>query len=143
MPLLARRNLFRDEVWLKASMMARTHPVCDRHPNLQMIPCSFERPTGKVIGHICPVPTCGRHRDLSGYFDMIDPRKPQSLLRVILSQRESWGFQLLANVDLTLLAQAVLGECARRAAVEGDPVAFVHKGLVVRWMTELDSTLKH
>jgi hypothetical protein len=39
MPLLARRNLFRDEVRLNTCTMARTHPVCDRHTNLQMIPC--------------------------------------------------------------------------------------------------------
>jgi hypothetical protein len=144
MPLLARRNLFHDEVRLKVPMVAGTHPVCDRHTNLQMIPCSFERPTGRVLGHICPVPSCGRHHDDGGYFDMVDPRKPQSLLRVILSQRESWGLQLLANVELALLAQTVLTECARRrAAGDGDPAAFVHKDFVVSWMTELGSTLKH
>ena len=122
-------------------MIARTHPVCDRHTNLQMIPCLFEKRTRRTLGHICPVPSCGRHHDDGGYFDMVDPRKPQSLLRVILSQRKP-DLQLLANVELTLLAQSVLAECARRAAHADDPASFVHKGFVVRWMTELNSTLK-
>jgi len=143
MALLARRNLFRDEVRLNTCTMARTHPVCDRHTNLQMIPCAFDRPTARVLEHVCPVPGCGRHRDDRGYFELVDPRKPQSLLRVILSQREPWDLQLLANVELALLAQTVLRECARRAAGEGDPAAFVHKDFVVSWMTELGSTLKH
>jgi hypothetical protein len=53
-----------------------THPVCDKHKSLQMIPCVVERPTGWVSGHVCPVPGCGRHRDEDGYFDIAEPRVP-------------------------------------------------------------------
>jgi len=49
-----------------------TPPPCDRHKNLQMVPCAFERPTGMVLGHICPVPSCGRYHDNEGYFDVVD-----------------------------------------------------------------------
>jgi len=50
-------------------MRARSRPACDRHGNLQMIPCSLDRPTGTVSGHICPVPSCGRCHDGRRYFD--------------------------------------------------------------------------
>ena len=48
--------------------MARP-PVCDRHPNLQMIACSFQRAAGSASSYMCPVPGCGRHRDERGYFE--------------------------------------------------------------------------
>jgi hypothetical protein len=35
-----------------------THPSCDRHKNLQMIPFSLDDASGKISGYICPVPTC-------------------------------------------------------------------------------------
>ena len=47
-----------------------SHPACDRHPNLQMIPRSLTRPAGSTNGYMCPVPGCGRHRDEQGYFDV-------------------------------------------------------------------------
>jgi hypothetical protein len=40
-----------------------SRPVCDRHPNLQMIRCS-------TSGYECPVPGCDRHCDDNGYFDI-------------------------------------------------------------------------
>jgi hypothetical protein len=49
-----------------------TPPSCNRHKNLQMVPFSFEDPTGKVTGHICPVPGCGRLHDKEGYFDVVE-----------------------------------------------------------------------
>jgi hypothetical protein len=50
---------------LKDSMKL-THPNCDRHPNLQMVPCRLKRNQTVVSGHICPVPGCGRcHSDQS------------------------------------------------------------------------------
>jgi len=52
----------------------RTHPGCDRHPNLQMIPCSLKRTNGQSLGYVCPVPGCGRHRDDEGYFDVVGTR---------------------------------------------------------------------
>jgi hypothetical protein len=50
-------------------MRARSRPACDRHGNLQMIPCSLEKPAGTVSGHICPVPSCGRRHDGRRYYD--------------------------------------------------------------------------
>lgn len=47
-----------------------TPPVCNRHPNLQMIPCSLTRAAGSSNGYRCPVPGCGRHCDEQGYFDV-------------------------------------------------------------------------
>jgi hypothetical protein len=47
-----------------------TPPVCDRHPNLQMITCSLTRAAESTNGYICPVPECGRHCDEQGYFDV-------------------------------------------------------------------------
>ena len=41
--------------------MIRTHPHCDRHPNLLMVPCWVKRAKGVVHGHVCPVPGCGRY----------------------------------------------------------------------------------
>jgi len=49
--------------------MVRSRPVCDRHTNLQMIPCTFQTPTGKASGYVCAVPGCGRHHVDAGYFD--------------------------------------------------------------------------
>jgi len=37
-----------------------------------MVPFSFVDPTGKVTGHICPVPGCGRLHDKQGYFDVVE-----------------------------------------------------------------------
>jgi hypothetical protein len=51
-------------------------PVCDRHTNLQMIPCSLKTTTAQAHGHayVCPVPGCGRHHDDRGYFDAVETR---------------------------------------------------------------------
>lgn len=54
--------------------MARLRPVCDRHTNLQMIPCSLKTTTGQAHGYVCPVPNCGRHHDDTGYFDAVKTR---------------------------------------------------------------------
>ena len=54
--------------------MASSRPVCDSHPNLQMIPCSLKRTTGQSHGYVCPVPSCGRHRDDEGYFDVVETK---------------------------------------------------------------------
>ena len=54
--------------------MARSRPACDKHPNLQMIPCSLKRTIGPSQGHVCPVPDCSRHHDDEGYFDVVNPR---------------------------------------------------------------------
>ena len=54
--------------------MTRTHPSCDRHPNLQMITCSIKRTTRQSHGYVCPVPGCGRHRDDEGYFDVVQAK---------------------------------------------------------------------
>ena len=55
--------------------MTRLHPACDRHANLQMIPCSLKTATGQATGYVCPVPGCGRHHDDDlGYFDAVETR---------------------------------------------------------------------
>ena len=53
--------------------MTRLRPVCDRHTNLQMIPCSLRTTTGQR-GYICPVPNCGRHRGDTEYFDIVETK---------------------------------------------------------------------
>ena len=52
-----------------------TPPVCDRHPNLQMITCSFKRAAGSASSYMCPVPGCVRHCDERGYFEVEVKRK--------------------------------------------------------------------
>jgi hypothetical protein len=54
--------------------MTRLRPVCNRHTNLQMIPCSLKRTTGQAQGYVCPVPGCGRHHDDEGYFDVVETK---------------------------------------------------------------------
>jgi hypothetical protein len=54
--------------------MTRLRPVCDKHPNLQMIPCLLETTTEQAHGYVCPVPNCGRHCDDLGYFDAVETR---------------------------------------------------------------------
>jgi hypothetical protein len=54
--------------------MTRLRPVCDKHPNLQMIPCSLETTTEQAHGYVCPVPNCVRHCDDLGYFDADEAR---------------------------------------------------------------------
>ena len=49
-----------------------TNPSCDRHKNVQMIPFTLEYPGGKISGHVCPVPRCGRHHVEEGYFDVAE-----------------------------------------------------------------------
>lgn len=54
--------------------MTRVCPACDRHTNLQMIPCSLKRTPGQAHAYVCPVPGCGRHCDDLGYFDAVETR---------------------------------------------------------------------
>ena len=54
--------------------MATSRPVCGKHKNLQMIPCSLKRTTGQSQGYVCPVPGCGRHHDDEGYFDLVETK---------------------------------------------------------------------
>jgi hypothetical protein len=49
-----------------------TNPSCDRHKSVQMIPFSLAYPGGKICGHVCPVPSCGRHHVEEGYFDVVE-----------------------------------------------------------------------
>jgi hypothetical protein len=41
--------------------MTGSQPTCDRHTNLQMVPCWLQRATGVAAGYVCPVPGCGRY----------------------------------------------------------------------------------
>ena len=54
--------------------MASARPVCDRHPNLQMVPCPLQRTKTPFRGYVCPVPGCGRHHDDNGYFDAMEAK---------------------------------------------------------------------
>ena len=49
-----------------------TNPSCDRHKNVQMIPFTLDYPGGRISGHVCPVPGCGRHHVEEGYFDVVE-----------------------------------------------------------------------
>ncbi len=40
--------------------MSRSYPTCDRHSNLQMVPCWMKYPKCIKSGYVCPVPGCGR-----------------------------------------------------------------------------------
>jgi hypothetical protein len=42
-------------------LMNRSHPTCDRHPNLQMVPCWVQRAGSITAAHVCPVPVCSRY----------------------------------------------------------------------------------
>ncbi len=54
--------------------MKKVHPSCDRHRNLQMVPCALKTSSGPMEGHICPVPGCGRGHDGLGYLDASDAK---------------------------------------------------------------------
>jgi hypothetical protein len=47
-----------------------TPPVCDKHPNLEMIACSLTRTAGSTRGYMCPVSECGCHFGERGYFEV-------------------------------------------------------------------------
>jgi len=47
--------------------MNRSHPNCDRHTNLQMVPCWLKHENRVVAGHVCPVPGCGRYHAEEAY----------------------------------------------------------------------------
>ncbi|HMK23138.1 MAG TPA: hypothetical protein VK466_12455 [Terriglobales bacterium] len=52
--------------------MTRPRPHCDRHPNLQMVPCWLRRGRAVIPGHACPVPGCGRYHAQEGYLNAAD-----------------------------------------------------------------------
>lgn len=52
--------------------MTRSHPTCDRHPNLQMVSCWLKQPKGVVAGHVCPVPGCDRYHVDDHYLAIAD-----------------------------------------------------------------------
>jgi len=49
--------------------MNRSAPHCDRHTNLQMVPCWLQREDRVVSGHVCPVPGCGRYHADGAYLE--------------------------------------------------------------------------
>ena len=49
--------------------MIRSYPTCDRHTNLQMVPCWVQRAKAVAAGHVCPVPGCGRYHVDDAYRD--------------------------------------------------------------------------
>jgi hypothetical protein len=52
--------------------MNRSFPNCDRHTNLQMVPCWLQRENRVVAGHVCPVPGCGRYHAEGNYLEAKD-----------------------------------------------------------------------
>ncbi len=42
-------------------LMNRSHLTCDRHTNLQMVPCWVKRARSIAAAHVCPVPGCSRY----------------------------------------------------------------------------------
>lgn len=49
-----------------------TPPLCDKHTNLLMVP--LRASAGRTFVHLCPVPSCGRHHDDEGYFEVVNGR---------------------------------------------------------------------
>ena len=49
-----------------------SNPACDLHISIQMEATTFMTPGGRILGYICPVPSCGRHYDGVRYFDKSD-----------------------------------------------------------------------
>jgi hypothetical protein len=47
-------------------------PPCDKHRNLQMVRVSRESRTSQGFVYACPVPSCRRHHDDLGYFDLVE-----------------------------------------------------------------------
>lgn len=70
------------------------HPSCDRHKNVQMIPFLLEYPGGKIYGHACPVPSCGRHHVEEGYFDIVGGQ-PSGTQRTVEKQEPSVRKEIL------------------------------------------------
>ena len=99
--------------------MQRTHPTCDRHTNLQMVPCWLRRGRAIVAGHSCPVPGCGRYHTREGYLNAADVELvmgPQTGLRKKAAASET--------LKKTALESAISGEerplnrhAAARAAI--------------------------
>ncbi len=62
--------------------MARLRPICDRHTNLQMIPCSLKTTTGQAHGdahayaYVCPVPGCAMQAKITLPEGSAIPRRP-------------------------------------------------------------------
>jgi hypothetical protein len=82
----------------RSIVMNLPHPNCDRHTNLQMVPCWLKRPEGVVPGHVCPVPGCGRYHADEIYLDAHDielvlgPKKPvptRSMIKKTASEPNS------------------------------------------------------
>ena len=44
----------------KARSKTPSNPACNLHINLQMEATTFMTPTGRILGYICPVPSCRR-----------------------------------------------------------------------------------
>lgn len=52
--------------------MKPARPTCDRHTNLQMVPCWVKRRGAVVAAYACPVPGCDRYRTHEGYLNAAD-----------------------------------------------------------------------
>jgi len=78
--------------------MTKMRPVCDRHKNMQMVPCSRKTTTGKNESHICPVPGCGRRHNDQGYFDGIEA-KPSAQINSQTNRREAARAAILKAIE--------------------------------------------
>ena len=52
----------------KARARGRSKAACDLHINLQMEATTFMTPTGRILGYVCPVPSCRRRYNGISYF---------------------------------------------------------------------------
>jgi hypothetical protein len=76
----------------------KIHPSCDRHRNLQMVPCTVKRGAGRTEGHICPVPGCGRGHDGRQYFDATKARL-STRVGVQTNRREAARAAILKTIE--------------------------------------------
>ena len=100
--------------------MKHPHPTCDRHTNLQMVPCWLRLGRAVVSGHSCPVPGCARYHTQEGYRNAAD-------VEVVLGPKDGARKKAAASEPLSkkaLLESAVSGEkrplnrhAAARAAI--------------------------
>lgn len=100
--------------------MKSVRPTCDRHPNLQMVPCWLKRGREVVPGHACPVPGCDRRHTQEGYLNASDGE-------IVMGPQSSVGKKGAGSASLnqkSILKQAAAGEdrplnrhAAARAAI--------------------------
>ena len=97
--------------------MKPARPTCDRHTNLQMVPCWVKRRGALVAAYACPVPGCSRFRTHEGYLNsadlevVLDP-SAGARKKAMASERRTKNSEISSNQEQPLNRQA-----AARAAI--------------------------